>query len=178
MVCRQITVVIKKIIILLLIAPVLCSAQDRASFTISQSKNNSLSFEFTVLSPGQSVIYGMGISVFQNTGRKGSDYTGYIVDYTGAYEQIRAREGALYVMAGNSIGKRFEWLFRFGFGTEKIYINGRGMGSRTDELWYVRLKGSENILCGMGFRYKIKALALSVGWDTFNSFGAGLGVNL
>ena len=163
---------------MLLIVPVLCSAQDRASFIVSQSKNNSLSFEFTVLSPGQSIIYGMAISVFQNTGRKGNDYTGYIADFTSAYEQIRSKEGALYVMAGNGIGKRFDWLFRFGLGIEKIYINGRGIGSRTDELWYVRLKGSQDILCGMAFRYKIKALAVSVGWDTFNSFGAGLGVNL
>lgn len=157
---------------------VACTAQDHFSFLVSSSKNNSISFEVTTFSPGKSVIYGMAISVFQNTGRKGTDYTGFINDFSGAYETITAKESALYLIAGNSIGKRFEWLFRFGFGTEKKYINGKGIGSRPDELWYVRNRSSDNLLCGMSFRYKIKFIALSANWDSFNSFGAGVGINL
>lgn len=167
----------KKLIILILL-PFTAFSQEQYNFSVSGSDRNSLTFEFKTSKQKQSTIYGAGISVFRNKGNKGADYTGFINNFNNAYETIYAREGAIFFLIGDKISDNFSCLFRFGLGSRKIYINGKGVGALPDELWYVRKKDAEEILCGLLFEYKIGFTSIQASWDSFNSFGLGLGINL
>lgn len=152
-------------------------AQYLGSVSVIKSSNKSLSFEFKSLKSGSDIIYGAGVSYFYDKGNVGTDYTGFISDMAGAYQQVTAREGAIYFLVGNKISNNFGCVFRFGLGSVKKYTNGRGIPGRPDELWYVRQRVSEDILCGLVFDYKIGPMSFIASWDSFNSFGAGIGIN-
>jgi hypothetical protein len=44
-----------------------------------------------------------------------------------------------------------------------------------NELWFVRQRLSEDLLCGISLQYNIGILSLTGGWDTFNGPGIGIG---
>lgn len=152
-------------------------AQHSGSVSVSRSANNSISVEFKSVKSGSDIIYGAGVSYFYDKGNVGVDYTGFISDLSGAYQQVTAREGAIYFLVGNKISNNFGCVFRFGLGSVKKYVNGRGVPGMPNELWYVRSRVSEDILCGLLFDYKIGPISLIASWDSFNSFGAGIGIN-
>lgn len=163
--------------LILLLFPLYVFSQEQYNFSVSGSSRNSLTFEFKTSKQKQSTIYGAGISVFRDKGNKGADYTGFITNLNNAYETIYAREGAIFFLIGDKITNNLSCLFRFGLGSRKIYINGKGIGTLPDELWYVRKKDAEDILCGLLFEYKIGFTSIQASWDSFNSFGLGLGIN-
>lgn len=151
------------------------TSYEQYSFIASHSANNSIIIEFK--SAKRDIIYGGGVSYFYNKGNKGKDYSGFINDFTSTYQTVIANEGSIFFTAGNKINKNLSCTFRFGLGTVKRYINGIGIPGLPTELWYVRQRLSEDILCGLNFQYDASNLSLSAGWDSFNSFNLGLGFN-
>ena len=136
--------------------------------------------EVTEPNKKQKVIYGGGVSFFFNKGNKGKDYTGFINDYTKAYETILAPSGSLYILAGKKFNSRLSWLMKFGVGVTTRYVNGKGIEylSLPNELWYVRQKGYNEFLYGTTLQFSSELSTIKVGWDSFNSFNLGIGINL
>jgi hypothetical protein len=168
----------RKILLLSLVfMPILCLSQLTGTVSVISSSNRSLSVEFKSISSASDIVYGGGVSYFYNKGNVGRDYTGFVSDMSGSYQEIIAREGAIYFLVGNRISNSFACMFRFGMGTTKRYVNGIGLPGRPDELWYVRKRNSEDILCGILFDYKMGPVCATLSWDSFNSFGAGIGIS-
>jgi hypothetical protein len=147
------------------------------SFIVSNAANNSINIEFKSLSKKQDIILGGGISYFYNKGNKGKDYSLFVADLSGTYETIIAKEGSIFFVVGNKISNSLSCTFRFGMGSIIKYTNGIGLPTLPNERWYTRQRVTEDLLCGLNFQYNTGHLSLSCGWDSFNSFNAGIGFN-
>lgn len=152
-------------------------AQSRANIMLTHSANRSISVDARVAGPTSEIVYGAGVSYFYNKGNIGKDYTGFIGTFTNAYDTVRAREGAIYGLIGQKVNDRLYILIKGGIGTRKKYINGKGLMAMPNELWFVRQRDGEDLFCGAVIHYNIGHLSLSASWDSFNSFGLGIGFN-
>jgi len=169
-----------KILITLVMLLVAFKAQSQYTISTGLGIKNNVLVEFTKFSQKQNVIFGGGVSFFFNKGNKGKDYTGFITDFSKAYETIYAPSGSIYMIAGNKINTRLSWLMKFGIGTTTKYINGKGIEylSLPNELWYVRQRGHNEFLYGTMLKFSSEISCIEVGWDSFNSFNLGIGVNI
>jgi len=168
----------KILLFVLFFCPFTCAiAQSRASFMFTISTNKSVSVDFKVAGPTTDIVYGAGVSYFYNKGNIGKDYSGFIADFTNAYDTVRAREGAIYGLIGQKINDNLYILIKGGVGVNTKFINGKGFTGMPNELWYVRQRDSEDLFCGAVLYYSIGHLSLSAAWDSFNSFGLGIGFN-
>ena len=131
--------------------------------------------EFKTGNKNSDIIVGAGVSFFYNKGNKGNDYTNFISDFSGAYQTVIGKEGSIFLIIGNKINNNLSCAFRFGAGTVKRYINGKGLADMPAELWFVRQRVSENLLCGITAQYSVSSFSLTGGWDTFNGVNIGIG---
>ena len=152
-------------------------AQSRANFMFTHSANRSISVDIKVAGPTTDIIYGAGVSYFYNKGNIGVDYTDFILNFANAYDTVRAKEGAIYGLIGQKVNDRLYILIKGGIGTRKKYINGKGLMAMPNELWFVRQRDGEDLFCGAVIHYNVGHLSLSASWDSFNSFGLGIGFN-
>jgi hypothetical protein len=147
----------------------------QSSFSVSNSLEKSVLVEFKSAKKSSDIIFGAGVSFFYNKGNKGKDYSGFIRDFSNSYQTVIAKEGSIYFIVGNKINDNLSCTFRFGAGTVKRYINGKGLIGMPNEPWFVRQRLSEDLLCGISLQYNIGILSLTGGWDTFNGPGIGIG---
>jgi len=173
----------KKLLILLL----LCfnTLYSQVSITGLHSSNKSIGVQFTKYNRldkstlDYNLNVGVGVSFFYNKGNKGKDYTGFIDNYQGlSYESFDAREGSIYVIVGNKLTNSFEFNMLLGLGVVTKYYNGKGLNTLPNELWYVRRRGYNQMLIGGNLVYSLRSLRFIGNWDSFNSFGLGLGFTI
>lgn len=153
------------------------NAQSRASIMLTHSAFRSISVDARVSGSSSEIVYGAGVSYFYNKGNIGKDYTDFILNFTNAYDTVRAKEGAIYGLIGQKVSDNLYILIKGGVGTRKKYINGKGLMAMPNELWFVRQRDGEDLFCGAVIHYNIGHLSLSASWDSFNSFGLGIGFN-
>jgi len=154
---------------------------QKSVLSLGLSTKNSVLAEFTKpYSRNQNFIYGGGVSFCYNKGNKGKDYTGFINDFTQTYETILAPSGPIYMHAGKKFNNTLAGLVKLGLGVKTEYINGKGIGylNLPDELWYVRKAGSNNFLYGLILQFSGETASIRLGWDSFNSFNLGAGINI
>lgn len=154
-----------------------CSAfsYGQSTLSISNSFEKNVLIEFKSIKRGSDIAIGAGVSFFYNKGNKGKDYTGFVTNFSNSYQTVIAKEGSIYFIVGNKINDNLLCAFRFGAGTVKRYVNGKGLIGMPTELWYVRQRVSEDLLCGISLQYNIGILSLTGAWDTFNGPGIGIG---
>lgn len=169
----------KKIILLVAFSLIsaYAMAQSRANFVFTQSANRSISVDLKVAGHNTEIVYGAGVSYFYDKGNIGNDYTNFILNFAGAYDTVHSKEGAIYGLIGQKVNNNLYILIKGGFGTNKKYINGKGIPTMPSELWYIRQRDGEDLFCGALIHYNIGHLSISASWDSFNSFGLGVGFN-
>jgi hypothetical protein len=167
-----------KILITLLMLLIAFKIQSQETISLGVGIKNNIIAEFTAPRKTDNILYGAGVSFFFDKGNKGKDYTGFITNFSSTYETLYAKEGSIYFLVGNKVNRRLTWLMKFGMGVTTKYLNGKGIGTLPNELWYVRQRGYNEFLCGAALQFSSDISCIKIGWDSYNSFNLGIGVNI